>query len=101
MIERNGMTITDFTLKTLAAFAKILLWTVLLVTTWWASIAIYYSSLPDPINVAAGLLFGLGSLLILILVRPWRRAVDVALSGSSTRSSPLLSRSIPPAPLKL
>lgn len=67
--------------KGLPALAKIMTWPVLLVMAGWASLAIYYSNLPDPIRTAAGLLFGLGSLFVLIRVRPWLRAVVVFIVG--------------------
>lgn len=57
------------------------MWPVLLVMAGWASLAIYYANLPDSIKAAAGLLFGLGSLLVLIWVHPWRRAVAVFIAG--------------------
>jgi hypothetical protein len=63
------------------ALAKILTWSVLLTMAGWASPAIYYSNLTDSIRAAAGLLFGLGSLFVLVWVRPWHRAVGVFIVG--------------------
>ena len=57
--------------------AQILTWPVFLVMAGWAVLAIYYSNLPGSIRPIAGILFGLGSLFILIWIRPWRRAVAV------------------------
>jgi hypothetical protein len=67
--------------KKRTVFARILLWPLLLVLSGWASVAIYYSNLPDPIRPAGALLFGISSVGVLLLVRPWRRAVAVFLAG--------------------
>jgi hypothetical protein len=65
-------------------------WKLLIVAPWvlpcmaltvWGSLAIYYSNLPPLIRPAGGLLFGLCSVCVLVLVRPFRRAVVAFLIG--------------------
>jgi len=63
--------------KRLTVFVQILTWPVFLVIAGWTSLAIYYSNLPDSIRAAAALIFGLGSLFVLVWFRPWRKAVAV------------------------
>ena len=65
----------------LAVFVRVLFCLLLLVFAGWGSLAIYYSNLPAFIRPAAGILFGLGSVGVLLRVRPWRRAVAVFFAG--------------------
>lgn len=55
---------------------------VVLVTTAWAVLAIYYSNLPgDALRTVAAGAFPLAVLLLFVLVPPWRRAVAIYLVG--------------------
>ncbi len=60
---------------------KIGSWTLLALTVFlmigWASLAIYYSNLPDPIRLVTTILYGLISFFVLFVVRPRRRAFMV------------------------
>jgi uncharacterized protein DUF4105 len=59
---------------------RILAWLVLLIMTGWGTLAVYYSNLSPAGRLGGGILFALGSLAVLLYVRPWRRAVAVFLA---------------------
>jgi len=67
--------------KILTASARLLSWLVLLIMIGWGTLAIYYSNLPPAGRLMGSILFSLGSVAILVLVRPRRRAIVVFLAG--------------------
>jgi hypothetical protein len=60
---------------------RLLLWTTLAALTAWAALAVYYSNLPPAARPAASVLVAITAVVLLVLVRPWRRAVLLFLAG--------------------
>ncbi len=63
--------------RILIGFAWVLFWLSVPVLIGWGGLAIYYSNLPALARLVCAILFVLGSLAVLLLVRPRRRAVTV------------------------
>jgi len=67
--------------KIRTVFARISFGLLLVVMVGWGTMAICYNDLPASIRIGGGLLFGLGSAGVLLLVRPRRRAVVIFFAG--------------------
>jgi hypothetical protein len=67
--------------KIRTVFARISFGLLLLVMVGWGTMAICYNDLPASIRIGGGLLFGLGSAGVLLLVRPRRRAFVIFFAG--------------------
>ncbi|MBN1548128.1 MAG: DUF4105 domain-containing protein [Syntrophaceae bacterium] len=61
--------------KTLKITGWILLGLAILLIMGWASLAIYYSDLPESLRLGAAIAYGLVSLLLILFIRPFRWAV--------------------------
>jgi hypothetical protein len=81
MNTNGSKTIRGHGRKILKLFALALLWLVLIALTGWAALAIYYSNLPSVGRVAGSALFAIAAVVILVWVRPWRRAVALYIAG--------------------
>jgi len=66
--------------RVLTIAVRIVAWLVLLIMTGWGTLAVYYSNLSYAGRLGGSVLFALGSVAVLLYVRPWRRAVAVFLA---------------------
>jgi hypothetical protein len=67
--------------KTVKVLALVLFWLVLVGMTVWSMLAIYYSNLPSIVREGCSVGFALAAAVVVVRVRPWRRAAAMLLAG--------------------
>jgi hypothetical protein len=67
--------------QTLKVLALVLWWLVLIGMIAWSTLATYYSNLPPIARETCSGLLALAAVVVMIRVRPWRRAAGVLLAG--------------------
>ncbi|MFZ5875689.1 MAG: DUF4105 domain-containing protein [Nitrospirota bacterium] len=67
--------------KTLKVLTLPLFWAVLIGVVGWSALAIYYSNLPPIVGKVCSILFALAAVVVIMRVRPWRRAAAMLLAG--------------------